>query len=156
MGGYGSTRWIGHSKKICVESCLELSVTSLKHQGVICNTSEEKDLIWREYVSKEIVASVRYTCRQIGSDWKLTLSYTANKKYSIVEQITITYEKRFMGNKAPVFLCPLCRRPYRILYSPPGAAYFACRKCYDLTYLSSQKAHRYDRGQLRVYGKYSR
>jgi len=154
MGGYGSTRWRRHSKKICVESCLELTVSSLKHEGVICETPKERALVWREYGSKEIVASVWYTCRQVGNNWKLTLSYTMNKKHSIVEHITITYEKRFIGSKAPVFLCPLCGKPRRILYSPPGTAYFACRECYDLTYLSSQRAHRYNLARSRVYGKY--
>jgi hypothetical protein len=31
------------------------------------------------------------------------------------------------------------------LYLPPGARYFGCRLCYDLTYTSCQESHKYDR-----------
>ena len=46
------------------------------------------------------------------------------------------------------FICPLttngsaCRRRVAKLYLPPGAKYFGCRHCYDLSYRSKQVARR--------------
>jgi hypothetical protein len=31
------------------------------------------------------------------------------------------------------------------LYLPPGGKFFGCRQCYDLTYESCQRSHKYDR-----------
>ena len=38
----------------------------------------------------------------------------------------------------------LCNRRVGKLYMPPGGKYYGCRHCYDLTYESSQEAHRFD------------
>ncbi|MCP4357367.1 MAG: hypothetical protein GY796_05035 [Chloroflexi bacterium] len=49
------------------------------------------------------------------------------------------------------FTCPLiidgkpCKRRVGKLYEPPGARYFGCRHCHDLTYRSSQEQHQYAR-----------
>ncbi|MFH2035897.1 MAG: hypothetical protein ABIJ45_05785 [Candidatus Zixiibacteriota bacterium] len=43
------------------------------------------------------------------------------------------------GGKRYWFLCPNCGRKCRILYLPPKSNYFACRKCYNLTYRSQQE-----------------
>ncbi|MFO0877411.1 MAG: hypothetical protein U0840_08555 [Gemmataceae bacterium] len=49
------------------------------------------------------------------------------------------------------FTCPLimrgvpCNRRSGKLYLPPSGSYFGCRKCHDLTYRSSQRAHRTER-----------
>ena len=37
-----------------------------------------------------------------------------------------------------------CRRRCGKLYLPPGARYFGCRICQDLSYESSHEAHPYD------------
>ena len=148
MGGYGSTRWGAHSKKICVESCLNLCVARLKHEGIIHQTPEYKALVWRGPGDNGVLASARYTCRQVGDNWELALFYTANRGQSVALPIAIANEARFIGRKAPVFLCPLCGRPSRKLYLPPGAYHFGCRVCHDLTYRSCQTAHRYDRGHM--------
>jgi hypothetical protein len=48
------------------------------------------------------------------------------------------------------FVCPLfhdgwpCGRRVGKLYLPPGARYFGCRHCHDLTYTSCQISRRYD------------
>jgi hypothetical protein len=38
-----------------------------------------------------------------------------------------------------------CGRRVGKRYLPPGARYFGCRRCHDLTYTSCQESHRYDR-----------
>src|SRR5262249_33440709 len=55
------------------------------------------------------------------------------------------------GGRRWWFLCPLiargmaCNRRAGKLYLPPGAKYFGCRKCHDLTYRSCQEAHQAER-----------
>jgi hypothetical protein len=55
------------------------------------------------------------------------------------------------GGRRWWFICPLirngvaCNRRAGKLYSPPGAKYFGCRQCFDLTYRSSQEAHQTER-----------
>lgn len=55
------------------------------------------------------------------------------------------------GGERPWFICPLvvrevpCGRRCTKLYLPPGARYFGCRRCHDLTYASSQEAHQCER-----------
>jgi hypothetical protein len=55
------------------------------------------------------------------------------------------------GGKRWWFICPLivhgiaCNRRAGKLYLPPGARYFGCRKCHDLTYRSRQEAHQAER-----------
>jgi hypothetical protein len=49
------------------------------------------------------------------------------------------------------FICPLivrgvpCDRRAGKLYLPPGARYFGCRRCHNLTYRSCQEAHQTER-----------
>ena len=55
------------------------------------------------------------------------------------------------GGRRWWFICPLivrgiaCNRRAGKLYLPPGAKYFGCRKCHDLTYRSCQEAHQTER-----------
>jgi hypothetical protein len=37
-----------------------------------------------------------------------------------------------------------CGRRVGKLYLPPGASYFGCRHCYELTYKSCQESHKLD------------
>ena len=55
------------------------------------------------------------------------------------------------GGRRWWFICPLivrgvaCTRRSGKLYLPPGAKYFGCRECHDLTYRSCQEAHQAER-----------
>jgi hypothetical protein len=40
------------------------------------------------------------------------------------------------------FACPLCSRRVGCLYLPPEEFYFGCRRCYELTYQSSNRTRR--------------
>ncbi len=54
------------------------------------------------------------------------------------------------------FVCPLivhgvaCTRRVAKLYLAPGAKYFGCRTCHNLTYRSSQEAHQTERSFARM------
>ena len=69
-------------------------------------------------------------------------------EYAIALQTTRLHS----GGRRWWFTCPLiingdaCERRVGKLYLPPGARYYGCRHCYDLTYTSCQESHLYDRG----------
>jgi hypothetical protein len=50
------------------------------------------------------------------------------------------------GGYRRVFACPFfnCASKCRVLYMPPGAQIFGCRKCHNLTYLSCRDSHKFD------------
>jgi hypothetical protein len=86
----------------------------------------------------------------------LRLDYpgTDNDEVSIALWLTTTPTQ--FGSPRWWFICPLivdgnvCNRRVGKLYLPPGAKYFGCRTCYDLTYESCQQAHADDRWILRT------
>ena len=53
-----------------------------------------------------------------------------------------------LGGSSWWFHCPACNRRCLKLYRPPGAYWFYCRRCHGLAYISSQEAHRWDRGAM--------
>jgi hypothetical protein len=140
MGGYGSGRWHYHTARSTVGSSLFITPKILR-QGC---------------------GSVHWNCNGESSGWiryRLT-EYGVMLDYKVgVEPVTepIRIERGqvgFMENEW--FLCPLlkpngilCNLRCRKLYCPPGAKYFGCRECYNLTYDSCNESHKYD-------GMYSR
>jgi hypothetical protein len=76
------------------------------------------------------------------------LHYTClNSGESVDYLVRLTTTPLAWGGRRWWFLCPLsvngrsCGRRAGNLYSPPGARYFGCRRCHDLTYRSCQASH---------------
>jgi hypothetical protein len=67
---------------------------------------------------------------------------TEVKRYNYLVDLDST--PCYFGGVRWWFICPLivngaaCRRRSRILYLPPGATYFGCRECHQLSYDSRQ------------------
>ena len=63
--------------------------------------------------------------------------------------VSLVYIPVYFGGSRGFFVCPLdkkgCLQRVTRLYLPPGAAYFGCRKCHDLTHSSAQGSHSFDR-----------
>ena len=57
-----------------------------------------------------------------------------------------TWKPRF-GGESIFLLCPTCGRRCRKLYAPRPTDY-RCRVCWKLAYISSQEAHKWDRGRV--------
>ena len=160
MGGYGSTRWGWHSKKLTVEDCLELSVFRLVGHIIPRYVFDERRLwvgsfIWTNTRTGKETASMGYRLEFPGNEGAiLRLNYTTTfrngEKRKSDYPIRLLTTRPNYGGVRWWFQCPLvindrpCGRRVGKLYNPPGGTYFGCRHCYDLTYTSAQEAHKYD------------
>jgi hypothetical protein len=155
MGGSGSGRWRWHDKKATVEECLILSAGRLARDGIIAQSPGSGWLSWTNTATGEQTASLGYS-READNDLVvLRLRYTVsgrNGDASVVDEpIWLRSTPSVVGGWRWWIACPLivndrvCGRRVGKLYLPPGARYFGCRHCHDLTYTSCQESHRYDR-----------
>jgi len=163
MGGPGSTRWGGHVPKTTVEDCLTLSMAAVAD----CDGFREwvpwsGEITWTNVRTGEETATIGTVFRPLpeGTKWdgRLRLKYTITRpQYGGEDEVTeIDYWIDLettpcnFGGERWWFRCPLvkngnpCGRRCFKLYEPPGADYFGCRECYDLTYESAQSAHEFD------------
>jgi hypothetical protein len=149
MGGYGSGRWDGHTKKIPVEDCQSLDAGRWAREGIL------REGVWQSggweghYAWGEKAASIDYEVNTTDPARPLVrLAYTVmlrGEKQEVDEPIRLQTTRPHFGGMRWWFTCPLviagraCRRRVRKLYRPPGGKYFGCRHCYDLTYRSVQE-----------------
>ena len=138
MGGYLSGRGPYLNRKITVEESIVLSAFFMQKHRYL-EPRHSGFLTWALYN---------------GSSF--TLRYYV---YERLERLIIRYERFLMGEikhvEHPIviekgssnfkgnchyFKCPKCNGRFSKLYLPPGALIFACRICYDLTYLSCQQS----------------
>lgn len=68
----------------------------------------------------------------------------------IAYEIALTTTQCNYGGKRYWFICVLCKNRYGVLYKPSYSNYFACRKCFDLTYKSCKLS-----GHDKKYGNYA-
>jgi hypothetical protein len=154
VGGCGSTRWLCHTRKRTVEECFSLSIDKLVRDGMLlAGIQGHGGLTWTNKATGVETASASYDVDTLDSaDPCICLGYTLTHTGQATRQtIQLTTTPLPWGGIKWWFICPRCspaggntlRR--RKLYRPPGAIHFGCRRCYDLTYASSQEAHRFDR-----------
>ena len=137
MGGWGSGRhWL--SRKTTVEQCLMLDVNKLVKGDLLDKSFAE--LRWCR--GEKEIASVSYTVK--AKESVLTLHPP------LAQNIPLVVTRPHPGGKRYWFSCPNCRRRVGRLYLPHGRNWFFCRRCWDLTYRSSQQAHSFDSFFLKV------
>ena len=151
MGGYGSGRWGGHTKRGLVESCKSIDAGRWAREGIIrAGVRQSGEWEWRNTWTGEKTSAIGYavdttdparpTVRLIYTRTPLT-----GAKEEVDEPIRLQTTPPHFGGVRWWFTCPLekqgkpCRRRVRKLYLPPGGKYFGCRHCYDLTYRSAQE-----------------
>jgi hypothetical protein len=144
MGGFGSGERT--NKKMTVEACLQLDASLLIQQGAIRQRGICRgELSWSNSVGR--ILSVRYSSQCTAEERILCLTAKVEADGSeqpLLEPIVLTSTATNFGGQRWWFVCPLrrdgvaCKRRVRKLYLPPGAEYFGCRTCYDLTYESAQ------------------
>ena len=107
-----------HSNRYTVENCLMLSVYRLKDRIGRHDGVMRIEGIWTDSNTggKE---EVRYPVRLVDTPCNF-------------------------GGRRWWFTCPICKRRVAKLYLPPGAKYFGCRHCYNLTYQSCRDSHNWD------------
>jgi hypothetical protein len=146
MGGYGSGRsgW-----RPVVEDGLKLDSYKLQRDGLLSTRGGGRalgSLVWLNTATGERVASVGYTVDYMAKS--LTLHYTttaSDEKREVNDFIWLGVQRTNFGGSRFLFICPRCTRQAAKLYLPCGAVYFRCRRCYNLTYVSSNESHRFDR-----------
>jgi hypothetical protein len=140
MGGYGSGRagW-----RIKVENCLTLSMYKLQRDGLLKWWTGT--LTWRWKSTGEETGSVSFRVDH-GND-RFILQYTKTfqgEKRHVEDPIAFHTTGAQFGGVRYWFNCPSCWRRSAKLYLPSGGLYFRCRRCYNLTYESSNESHRFD------------
>jgi len=155
MGGSGSGRWRWHDKKTTVEECLILSAGKLARDGTITKAPGSGWLQWTNTATGERTATLGYSREMENNVVVLKLRFTVTRRdggaVDVDEPISLQTTPSAVGGRRWWFTCPLvvngraCGRRVDKLFLPPGARYFGCRHCHDLTYASCQQSHRYDR-----------
>ena len=155
MGGYGSGR---PREKMTVEECLALSANRLMRCKVLrYDLHHFGTLTWTRVATGEKISTIGYEVdtRDHAVAW-IRLHYTVTRSGEAVDyRVGLTTTALPWGGVRWWFACPLtvngrsCWRRCGKLYLPPGGRYFGCRLCYNLTYTSSQEAHKFD-GLYRV------
>jgi hypothetical protein len=141
MGGFGSGAWCDVlNRKKSIEQCRILSSKQLRLAGLFSGVDNLR-VGWRNASGRVLGEALiinnggRLTIKDGGLEYTVTLEQTAC----------------WFGGWRWWFLCPLskngiyCGNRCSKLYLPHGREFFGCRECYDLTYLSCQESHKYDR-----------
>lgn len=145
MGGTGSGNWYRwQGRKATVEESLVVSMSELSKQ---LYAGASGTLTWGRRKKRSICYSVMLS----NNMPMLMLDYRLRNSQDVRIPVRLETTPTRFGGKRWWFICPLmvsgvaCNRRAGKLYLPPGSRYFGCRTCHDLTYRSSQEAHREER-----------
>ena len=137
MGGMGSNRWGGHTKRTTVEECRWLDVRRFVREGIIARGRT----CWTGWYWRDDSGNTRASVDLAASGEAVGLSYTLTLN-GVPERVRYTVPLTWTAAPpVPWFVCPGrgCGRRVAKLYMPPGGRYFLCRHCYGLSYESRQK-----------------
>ena len=150
MGGFGSGDWAdAATRKITAELCMTISVKSLKDQGFFAQ-NKTGAIEWLNGFGERI-GHVQIQSFVSGNGYKTRLELTVRGCVTSSQRIGLTRTACNYGGWRWWFVCPVvkdevyCGNRVGKLYLPPGGKFFGCRQCYDLTYESCQRSHKYDR-----------
>lgn len=147
MSATGRAVW---NRKKIVNEANSMDILDLQRNKVF---SMGQDMIWISSWSRngKVVASISYRLEgNNGEPSGLRFTYTITKN-NIGERkdfdyiIPVVSTPCNFGGKRWWYICSLivngesCHRRCRIVYLPPGAEYFGCRECHQLSYESRQR-----------------
>jgi len=140
-----------YDKKDTVEDCRSVSISFLKKHGYLSEPcSMSGSIVWKNYYGEEtssisIAVSTMYDDNYVRFQYTTTNRNTGEKtEYDYKVQLTTTPCN--FGGVRYWFICPLskkgvyCGRRVAKLYKAPGANYFGCRHCYNLSYESRNES----------------
>ena len=153
MGGAGSGNryhWWRSGKKEVVEDCLSLDANRWMRE---CSLRAGVQALgsWHWTYRSGKTFSVEFEVHTLDpADPFVRLSYswvwpTSQEPQSAAYRVRLTTTRPRFGGLRWWFVCPLivadqpCERRVGKLYLPPGARYFGCRHCHELTYKSCQE-----------------
>ncbi len=139
MGGPGSGTWIRLKRKTTVERCLSINVADFSPNIRNCVSGE---VLWSNRLTGKEISSIGYQqLPETESEPMLILLYKCNDS-AVHEPVSFQKTNLHFGGARWWFTCPLCKKRVGKLYLPSKSDYFACRKCHDLRYKSSQKGRK--------------
>jgi hypothetical protein len=147
MGGFGSGNWYGWKlRKTTVEESLVVSMKDFRKQ---LYRDAAGTITWTWTSGGKSSVGYRIAWNQYAPT--LTLHYRLRDNEDVRISVRLEMTPTQFGGRRWWFTCPLsvrglaCHQRADKLYLPPGARYFGCRTCHNLTYRSSQLAHQDDR-----------
>ena len=152
MGGSGSGRFYRYEgRKATVEESWAIGIDVFNRDGLLTPGAyySARTLTWKNGVGDEL-ASIRFDVDMREMDWPvITFRYRVGRgerARSVEYAVTLVATALHRGGVRWWFECPLngCGRRVGKLYLPPGAVYYGCRQCYNLTYQSCRDSHKYD------------
>lgn len=146
MGGSGSGRRWGQSKKTTVEECPTINAQDFA-DIIRGGPGSYQSIHWRRTFVGFHVENEEPT----GLPLRLNYRLGEGEKAQVLDyRVHLVKAVPHFGGVRWYFLCPLvvngrpCLHRGDKLYLPPGGLYFGCRGCYGLTYTSSQESHKFD------------
>lgn len=156
MGGYGSGQW--RTGRQVVEHCLTITPSrTLPGSGGLHWKWGDKPSGYVHYATEDGAETYRTdpTTRRTKTIIErkavvLTYTLTGDHPREVKERVHLTTTVLTSGGLRYWFTCPnlKCGRRVNKIYLPPGAEYFACRHCYNLTYRSCQEARKPEHDEL--------
>jgi hypothetical protein len=150
VGGFGSGDWADAVKrKTTVELCRSISARSLKGYGFFAENKTGAITWTNEFGEKTGTAKIQSFVNGNGNKTRLEIAIEGF--VTSRQKIELTTTPCHYGGWRWWFVCPVvkdgiyCGNRAGKLYLPPAAEYFGCRECYELTYESCQKSHKYDK-----------
>lgn len=146
-------------KKDTVEDCRNVSISFLKRHGYFsepCSMSggiSWKNCFGEETGSISIFVSTLYEDNYVRFYYTVT-NRSSGEKTEYDYKVSLTTTPCNFGGVRYWFICPLskngvyCGRRVAKLYLAPGANYFGCRHCYNLSYQSRNESRLGRIGQL--------
>jgi hypothetical protein len=150
----GSGRWYRWRKKSTVEASLSIGIGDFRgrlYHGFA------NSIAWTWGSGNK--SSIGYFVDRNDAGLTIVLHYRWGDTEDVRIPVRLQATRTNFNGKRWWFTCPLivggvvCNRRVGQLHLPPGARYFGCRHCHDLTYQSCQTAHqaerlfaRFDRG----------
>jgi hypothetical protein len=139
MGGHGSGR---RGYRPVVEDGFKLSAYYFQRYKLLNGASGV--LYWPGPRAGEWSGSISYRSSLDSSE--MWLSYTTKcggESHAVSDSIRLTTTRSNFGGTRYWWVCPSCHRRCAKLYLP-NAVYFRCRRCYNLTYRSSNESGKFD------------
>ncbi|MCX5638086.1 MAG: hypothetical protein NTX52_10410 [Planctomycetota bacterium] len=143
-------------KKDTVEDCRSVSISFLNKHDYFCGY-RSGGIVWKNCYGEE-TSSISVTVSTMDGDNYVRFQYTTTDR-NTGEKTEYDYKVQLTTTPCNIggvryFICPLskngvyCGRRAAKLYKVPGAKYFGCRHCYNLSYESRNESHSLGLGGL--------
>ena len=148
MGGMGS----GREAEVysgTVEESLHLDVNLLVREGTIRKQSQTSGMIsWDRPIGNKPSIGFEAQCFMENGYMRLQYAVTslAMQAQAVSYNVELFSTRPYFGGIRWWFICPNpdCNSMVAKLYQPPGANYFLCRTCQNLTYQSCRDSGKSD------------